>query len=1385
MNYYAQCKWFRHVNRAATSGLQRKGNDTTLLFWKFFSTAMEGNYNDAISNLDGLRNKRDVEFPVIAALIKAHGMARHIDEDQVYNLKMGLETAESNAGEAALLLAARFYWHTGDHDEARRIVDKVLPDSSVGPNNRTPVQSQAQSLRGWIDLTMVGDDLTRREQEQKLNSINFFDAAPGDPNEIEAVMGRAKYYESVGQFTKALDNLNQAVVLHGWFLPALSEKAKTLLIMGDWEQALETAQRVLNENEYEIDALNIFILYMLAREGNNEEAVRKVEQLNEALDRNEPNNAGLYIAVAKPFVRICGRNPEVLRCTMNLVRRAMELDSDNSQYAAELGYQLVLYGELDEALEQYRRSAKLDETNVSALHGMIGCQLEEGQLDDAEQQLEFLQVISDGDQDESHRADFAYLQAKLAWDKNGDAHRQIQLLEEATRLTRQLANAAKGQRAGGGGMSAMRDTVSPAEFLQLLNPELLLRIAQDYMQHCGSEPLALEAGEYAHQCLEAARRLLADLSDKVPGLLSAKLLGAKAKFIANDIEGAQADIAKLLQSDPAYSGAHLLSARVLLLKEEYKAAQTALEQAQANDFSIRNSPVFAVVKAKVLENLNDLEGALKVLEAAMELPGIKNDKKKGKSSKTAKSFGLKTAPAAPVSLTDRVSVFIQLADVHSKLGQVPEASKIVQDALTKFRGTPEEVRVIVANSQLAIKRDDFSTAVRMLSEIKEESVAYTRAMLVKADIYLTHRKDKRRYIQCYQQIVEAGGNKSSASFVHLGEAYMRIQEPEKAIESFEKALQLNQGDHNLAKKIGVALVTTHDYLKAIDYYETAVDSAPDSSELHYSLAELWYKLQEFPRAIRVIARALERSSNDGGGGSSQESKQGGGGKGSAGADPAAMKADVKLLMLLADVHGGAENMERVPETLMKARSLQTSLIDAMRGESAEAVRKEHTVMANVCTKLAQHYEKCRNDEKAMQYYNEALRADDAHEPSILLLAKMHLRRGELEACQQQCVTLMRISKDEVSEEPSMMLADLMFRRNEYDTATFQFQQLLEKKPNNFQALSRLIMLLRRAGKLDEAVDYIKNAAKHSTRAVHLPGLNYCKGLQARYTNQVHDAIKHFNLARRDAEFGEQAIIHMIEIYLNPDNENIWEDDNADDGGGDDGDEDGHPPEQGGGSKDMSDVVRVADKLMRELPQRPKSLRHQVLEGYAMMATKSKNQVEAAIQKFVALLETERDYVPALLGLATGFMIQKQMPKARNQLKRISKMNFDKELADDFERSYLLLSDIYIQRGKYDLAQELCKRCLNYNRSCAKAWEYMGLVMEKEQSYRDAADHYEQAWKFEGEASATVGYKLAFNYLKARRYVEAINVCHKVLGMYPDYPKIKRDILEKARSSLRA
>ena len=56
----------------------------------------------------------------------------------------------------------------------------------------------------------------------------------------------------------------------------------------------------------------------------------------------------------------------------------------------------------------------------------------------------------------------------------------------------------------------------------------------------------------------------------------------------------------------------------------------------------------------------------------------------------------------------------------------------------------------------------------------------------------------------------------------LGDAYLGIQEPEKAIEVYEIALKKNPHDPVLANKIGSALVKTHQYKKAINYYEASL-----------------------------------------------------------------------------------------------------------------------------------------------------------------------------------------------------------------------------------------------------------------------------------------------------------------------------------------------------------------------------------------------------------------------------------------------------------------------------------------------------------------------------------------------------------------------------------
>jgi hypothetical protein len=62
---------------------------------------------------------------------------------------------------------------------------------------------------------------------------------------------------------------------HAWFLPALVEKSLVLLAMGDWEQAVETAQRALSQADSgdgrggaqagTIDALRVVALYALSQ----------------------------------------------------------------------------------------------------------------------------------------------------------------------------------------------------------------------------------------------------------------------------------------------------------------------------------------------------------------------------------------------------------------------------------------------------------------------------------------------------------------------------------------------------------------------------------------------------------------------------------------------------------------------------------------------------------------------------------------------------------------------------------------------------------------------------------------------------------------------------------------------------------------------------------------------------------------------------------------------------------------------------------------------------------------------------------------------------------------------------------------------------------------
>lgn len=86
---------------------------------------------------------------------------------------------------------------------------------------------------------------------------------------------------------------------------------------------------------------------------------------------------------------------------------------------------------------------------------------------------------------------------------------------------------------------------------------------------------------------------------------------------------------------------------------------------------------------------------------------------------------------------------------------------------------------------------------------------------------------------------------------------MDIQEPEEAIQFYEKAIEKDPDDIVLIREVGKALVMTHDYNRAIKYYEQTLADDPKLFDLRIDLSELYIKLKAFDECKRVLIDALK------------------------------------------------------------------------------------------------------------------------------------------------------------------------------------------------------------------------------------------------------------------------------------------------------------------------------------------------------------------------------------------------------------------------------------------------------------------------------------------------------------------------------------------------
>ena len=337
----------------------------------------------------------------------------------------------------------------------------------------------------------------------------------GDQAELEALMLLCHAKQLAGAVQEAVNVLNTTIAMYPWFLPGLTEKASILAAQNEWEQALDTVQRALDVQADNLDGLKIIAVHaftqvilqpslpiaccwchplnththpnpyttMYTQESQPHDALQKLEDLEQALNRNEPNSPELSFELASLFSRICARQPRALQIVYKLMDKVCRFHTspeETIRYLCELGNICLLQGQVEKAMKAFQSASKQDHGSVLALQGMIQCQVVEGHYEDAEAQIELFHVMHGGAGDgaESMSAEFSFYQATLALsEKKGpetDADRKakhLMLLERTKKIyLNRLA-------------MVTSSYVPPLQQLAILDPDFLLQLSVGYQTH--------------------------------------------------------------------------------------------------------------------------------------------------------------------------------------------------------------------------------------------------------------------------------------------------------------------------------------------------------------------------------------------------------------------------------------------------------------------------------------------------------------------------------------------------------------------------------------------------------------------------------------------------------------------------------------------------------------------------------------------------------------------------------------------------------------------------------------------------------------------------------------------------------------------------------------
>ena len=1340
--YLRQNLWHTAIN-FCTEELD-KGRDPYVSFWRGFAYSQEGSLIEAIRDIEPLQNLDDYKYSALCCLLYIHGLYSNPDETKMDQIRMQLDIDSCNRNDC--LNAMRLCIYLKDDEQFSLLQEKL--------NTFRGGSGEEFIIKGWKLL----DEDNHSAWEEAKNNFLEYEKEFGNDN-LDVIFGKLKSLEQIEtnkknkSYEEILDIYTDALKQNQDFLPLHIERIKIYLLKNDYDSANDYITSKLSQvKNFEI--FKILALCNLMQDGDFKSAAYNLNKMWEIMQDIEQKNNNLFYITGKLFESISDKNADILAISEKMIDKALEYNPREPNYIIEKGYFLLYAGHIKEASEMFEKCGEIDSSNKDNVIGLIWCKIYQGKYREAGEDVKYMIEIN-----ESIKLPKTYKMCLLEVITQAyfgaTEEKILSLAKEALKLYIQT-----------------NKIMLPKDKYEVIintNYDFLLKLAEVLLSFYDFETkISLNS---IPDTIRQAQKIL-NLLSKNKYLISGRLLIGKLHFLLSDYNKAHEIADDILNIDNKNIDALMFKALVCVETKDYRRAKEVINDAMINNLNeTKENSSFLVIKSKCELGLNEIEHSQESLNKAIQF----FDKTVANTNPTKSSL-------FKLEKKDKLELMKLNIDILMKLGKTEEAQDYMNKLVVEFQDMGDEI--LMLHSDLAIKTGDLKKAVHLLQKIDDKDERLFKKSRIKlADIYLNQVMDRRLYSWCYTQLIEKFP--SFENYKLSANSLMVINAPDEAAEYYKKALKL-KNDLEVMRDLGRALVKTHDYHEAIEYYLEA-SKLDEKNVNNQTVVYYWQMMEDYIDLMYLLARNSDGTLEEKIGKNITLKEQ--------------IEINIKkiqaylakynethlksilakfkfflskvLKYLYMESKGNEEFQKKeIFKQLEEVTKLQKEVLNKMKEANIEdQIKEAKDFLSQIWYEIGQYYEiiepKTDNCEKS---YLESVNNDNTNIQALLGLSYTLMNRGKYTEAQNYINLLLK--EDESNEEALALLVSVLNAKKDNESALDYLVGMIQKQPNSYHLIELYISILLRSGDISNAKDILYKSEK-TLKFTYTPGLYFCKGLYHRYLGETKKALLEFSKAKNDEEYGIKCIEQILEIYMNPDCDILlinldlpWNQRNI----------------KGLLNYYTDDIdLDMVNFLLRELKLRRDDDKTKVYEMYGIILSKDPEKINEKIAELKEILDKNSNNLPVYIAYIMGNLILQNYEEVKNGLNILNKLSLNIKYYSDYERGFLIMAYLFMITDNLKKAEEALQKVIMLNLAQFKGYELLAQIKEKENKVEEACACYEKAWDYSNKNNASIGYQLAVNYLNGKQYVKAMNVCNEIKRKFKEYPI--DNLIQQAKNGL--